>query len=358
MPSSATDTPTRAASAARPQTRAWKQLIDDSKAPSATASNQRALLRAHLAAAERLANRRKALPPTTAPEESDPTTPVAPIAPAEQPQEEEKKEEEETPEWLLQTEAFNRFAATPTEAAAPEIAAVLPQQLKELRSKVVLAAADAAVAAAPFLTMEDVMAIFSATIVGVTVTKKVMAEASRRAAKAVLHGRAEDEVWTHVVAQLSNEHVTSRCLVVAVATQLTDEVDKASQPMVLKVVSDVLQVTAVDKTVQVRDAARDLIKHFCTRFGNEPADAALQTLPPQVRTRFTATASKTVNASGRKVPAKKPQSNMRDLIKARRAALKKEGSGTSDPAVESQIPKDSTSEKSPDENSTPVEPTA
>lgn len=357
--SSAADTPTRATQAARPHTRAWKQLIDDATNKTSAAANQRARLRAHLAAADRLAAKRAALTakrppkPSAGSKKSIETKALTVVDDSIQPEvvpsvSEKLSECENTPsvlvpssqdsvqplfdlsaEWTDRVSAFAKFVQTPSAELAPSVALVLPSCLRDLRSKVVAAASDAAVALAPFLKPDERKSIFTAASAGTSVTKKVVADSSRRAALAVLSDCVEPCVWEHVISTLGNDHVTSRELVVSAATQLVDTAPSTAFPFVSSVVMDVLRPAAVDKHLQVRDGCRDLVSHFRVRLGDEKAQSLLKGLPADVRSRLVAAlpapASDVKKGSVEKInlSKRKATTNIRDMIKARRDALKK-----------------------------------
>lgn len=360
IPTTASDTPTRAARSNRPHTRAWKQLITDASKKTSAAAAQRARLRAHLAAADRLAAKRAALiaahsskqvsasenpplkdsssvnvavtaalPPKSAPS-SQKTAPTD-LHPVEVQAQQNSMQPlfEPATDWAERVSAFVKFTQTPSAQLAPAVALVLPSNLRDLRSKVVVASADATVAAAPFLTADERKDVFTAASAGTSVTKKVMADSSHRAALAVLSNCVEPSVWEHVLSTLSDNHVTSRQLVVLAVTQLVNTAPSTAFSFVSSVVTDTLRTAATDKELQVRDAARDLVSRFRERFGDEQTQPLLMELPIEVRSRFSAVLpSKTIyekkGSEGKINPSKrKPTNNIRDMIKARRDALKK-----------------------------------
>lgn len=350
--SSVPDTPTRAAQAARPQTRAWKQLINDANNKTSAAAAQRACLRAHLAAAERLAAKRAALTASRPPKSSQVSEKLISskaLLSSEKPNYDEKDTAsvavssedtiqplfEASAEWTDRVSSFAKFTRNPSAHLAPAVALVLPSNLRDLRSKVVIASADAAVAAAPFLTAAERKSIFSAASAGTSVTKKVMADSSRRAALAVLADCAEPSVWEHVISTLNDDHVTSRQLVVSAVSQLVNNAQPTDFPFVSSIVNNVLRSAATDKQLQVRDASRDLVSHFRVRFGEERTEPLLKDLPADVQSRFTVVLPASTGEAKKGVEVKKsvegnvnpskrkPTTNIRDMIKARRDALKK-----------------------------------
>lgn len=227
---------------------------------------------------------------------------------------------EPLPEWMQQVETLNRFAVTPSSDAVAEIAELIPRSLRDLRSKLVIAAADAAIAAAKYLSSEQVVDIFKATVTGANVTKKVMAEANNRAARAILRTTVDEAVWDEVASKMSDEHTPARCLVVSVTTQLVNVADVSTHEFVKGVAARVLHAGIVDRMVQVRDESRNLLKACRARFGKERADALLESLGEDVRQRFIRSMTNASGANARE--KKKPASNFRDLIKAKRAANK------------------------------------
>lgn len=329
------DTPARAARVERPCTRAWKQLIVDASNRTTESATHRARLRAHLAAADRLAAKRAALvsarpssvtlsdeQPAIEKEQADQSlslTLTDTAQPAFSP----------SAEWFEQVSTFAEFTEAPSSNKCPAIAVVLPDALRSLRSKVVLAASDAAVAAAPFLTSAERKTVFSAASTGTTVAKKIIADSCHRAALAVLKDCDDSSVWRHVISTITDDHVSCRELVVNAVSQLVDDRSTAHTSFVTAAATEVLSAASVDKQLQVRDAARALVSQFRTRFGDAEADALLETLPSDVRIRFLKPSSslqqksESTSVKFGESMKRKPGTNIRDMIKARRAALKK-----------------------------------
>lgn len=330
-PSSVGDTPTRAARVSRPQTRAWKQLITDATNRTTASAAQRARLRAHLAAAERLATKRRSLHSTSRVTKSKPTGTIEPKD-VQVSKEDVSIDGEVKPlfaddaSWVTRVHAFNAFTSAPSKAEATSVAVVLPAALRDLRGKVVLAAADAAVAAAPLLNADVMQPVLEAAIAGAIVSKRVMADPCERAALALVRDTLDESVWHQVVDVLNDDHVPARLLAVKAVSQLVQVGSPACSLFISSVAKDAIRVAAVDKAVEVRDGARELVARARSRFGEEFADSLLAVLPDDVRTRFTIPFQN--DKIHEKPPAhpqkRNPPSNLRDLIKARKAAARKE----------------------------------
>lgn len=236
--------------------------------------------------------------------------------------------------WAKQVDAFVAFTAAPSQPMATSVAVVLPSALRDLRGKVVLAAADAAVAAAPMLSADVIQPVLVAAVAGATVTKRVMADACERAALALVRDTLDKDIWRQVIDILEDDHVAARLLGVKAVTQLVQGGSPACSTLVSSVAKDALRKAAVDKAVEVRDAARVLVSQARSRFGEKYANALLAALPADVRTRFTMPAQ---NESRGKPPMhsnkRNPPSNLRDLIKARKSCSQKKSVQT--PAVRS-----------------------
>lgn len=305
------DTPMRAARAARPQTRAWKRLLVEANAQTALSEETRAQLRRHLDAADRLAAKR--------------TAPKLPLSIL----------QTTTADWNLRAEALAALRAAPHKYDVSPIAPWLIVQLGDLRSAIVVAAADAvaAVAAAKLFGPESAAQIFVAAAGGANVSKKVVADARRKAALAVLHARMEKIFIEAVVDVGNNAHASARRLA---ADAMIEMVDNAAKPAdVTEFVRTLLGKTAVDKHADVRDAARRLKDVFEKRFGDEECAKILDGLPKEAIARLNNGRSKAqtnlVDGVGSSVgkdlggPIRKaPVSNIKELIRAKREAMKKQ----------------------------------
>lgn len=330
------DTPTRAARALRPQTRLWKQLITDATNRSTVSVAQRARLRSHLAAADKLAAKRRALIPASIaskskklaePDNKDPKTVLTKGNIG------AKKADENTcavplfdekSDWNVRVSAFEKFAEVPTRETAASAALVLPDALRDLRGKVVVAASKATIAAAPFLDSSALCTVLDAAVAGATVTKRVMADACERAALSLVRGTLDPSVWCQVNVILNDEHVAARRLAVNAVAQLVQDGSPARLDFITEVTTNALRIAAEDKAVEVRDAARGVVAKFRVRFGEQRADTLLTVLPDDVRARFTLPSqgdAMTKNMEPR-IAKRKPPSNIRDLIRARKAAIK------------------------------------
>lgn len=428
------DTPTRASRAMRPQTRAWKQLISDATNRTTATASQRARLRAHLAAADRLAAKRRALRLTTNDDnvvvneqstqklvkssymkkpgmameknaameavtkdsvvvvvdstqiakklklDDTPTTttdtvvnkdadgtkpPIAPRKPmADSYGDDNEKATKDTVTgmfasnavWTEQVNALNSYARNPCVEKTEALAAVLPKVLCDLRGQIVVAGADATVSAAPYLNhkehIELLLVVLDAAFRGASVTKRVMADPCERATLALLRECVDTNVWQRVIWKLQkDDHTATRCLVVKAVTQLVKEGSPTRVDFISNIAMDCVRAAALDKMVQVRDVARGLLVEFRSRFGEERADKLLSQAIPNadMRTRFVKPADKNnilairstglqqqkVTAGGGVKRMKPPSSNIRELIKARRAAAAKSNSGieTSDAVI-------------------------
>lgn len=415
------DTPTRASRAMRPQTRAWKQLISDATNRTTATASQRARLRAHLAAADRLAAKRRALRLATnddnvvANEQAtqklvkssdmkkkpgmvmeknaateavtkdsvvvvdpkqiakklklDDTTTTTdtvinkgadgnkpPIAPRKLTADSHSADNEKAIEdtvtgmfaskaiWTEQVNALNSYARNPCVEKTPALAAVLPRVLCDLRGQIVVAGADATVSAAPYLNRKEhndlLLIVLDASFRGAAVTKRVMADPCERATLALLRECVHTDVWQRVIYKLQkDDHTATRCLVIKAVTQLVKEGSPTRVDFISNIAMDCVRAAALDKMVQVRDVARGLLVEFRSRFGEERADKLLlQSIPnADMRTRFVKPADKNnilanrstghqqqkVTAGGGVKRVKPPSSNIRELIKARRAAAAK-----------------------------------
>lgn len=419
------DTPTRASRAMRPQTRAWTQLISDATNRTTATASQRARLRAHLAAADRLAAKRRALrrapnndnvvaneqtaqKPTKSSDmkkkpdmvmeknaaieavtkgsvvvvvdpkqiakklklddTSSTTTNTEtvfnkaadgskpPIAPQTNTAISHADDSEKAAEgtvtgmfapnavWTEQVEALSAYARNPCEEKTPALAAVLPKVLCDLRGQIVVAGADATVSAAPYLNRKEhidlLLTVLDASFKGAAVTKRVMADPCERATLALLRECVDTEVWQRVMYKLQKDDKTAtRCLVVKAVTQLVKEGSPTRVDFIANIAVDCVRAAALDKMVQVRDVARVLLGEFRSRFGEERSEKLLlQAIPnADMRTRFVKPADKNnilanrstglqqqkVGPGGGVKRMKPPSSNIRELIKARRAAAAK-----------------------------------
>lgn len=305
------DTPIRAARATRPQTRAWKRLLLEANAQTANSSEIRSQLRRHLDAADRVAAKR------TAPRHSLTILQTT------------------TADWNARAEALTALRMEPHKYDVRPVAPWLSVQLRDLRSAIVVAAADAvaAVAARKLLAAESAAQIFVAAASGVNVSKKVMSEARRKAAMAVLHSQMERVLHDAIIGVGESAHATARRLAVDAMMEMIDNAAKAAD--VSEFVGRLLEKTAVDKNLEVRDAARKLKKAYEKRFGDEECAKVLDGLSREAAGRLDdgkdKSESKTVDSAKSAAEkcrdegaTRKPASNIKELIRARREALKKQ----------------------------------
>lgn len=305
------DTPIRAAGAARPQTRAWRRLLLEANAQTANSDEIRSQLRRHLDAADRLAAKR------TAP------TPSLSIL------------QTTTADWNARVEALSALRAEPHKFDMRPIAPWLIVQLNDLRSAIVVAAADAVAAAAArkLFSAESAARIFAAAASGVKVSKKVMSEARRKAAMAVLHAQMGKILHEAIVGVGDSTHASARTLAVDAMMEMVDNAAKAAD--VSEFVGRLLEKTAVDKNPDVRDATRKLTMAYGKRFGDEECakvlgglstDAAgrLHDVKTKLDAKAVSSARGNVTKDKSEGPGERPTSGIKELIRAKRENLKKQ----------------------------------
>lgn len=309
------DTPARAARARRPQTRAWRRLLSDAVAQDESAVAIRRKLRMHLDSADRLALKRR--PSTLAAEPA--LNPLQVLHSLET-------------DWNERVAALESLRAKPTTHELGPVAPWLAKQLGDLRSKVVVAASDAvaAVAAVKLFSAEQASELFSAAAGGVSVSKKVMADARRAAALAVLNGQTDGSLFDAVAAVAKGSpHTAARRLAL---DALVEAVDNAAKAVDLATqVTDVLAVGAIDRAVEVREGARELAKMYQKRFGDDEWNNVKLTLPTDAAARLASMIASTPVAGGKNAgPAAKAKGlaarngrpTMKELIRQRREAMK------------------------------------
>lgn len=243
-------------------------------------------------------------------------------------------------DWNERVAALQSLRASPTSFDLGPVASWLAKQLGDLRSKVVVSASDAiaAAAAVELFSSEQATELFTAAAGGVNVAKKVMADARRTAALVSLNGQTDSSLFDAVAAIVRDSpHPAAKRLALDALVKTVDNASKASD--ITKQVRDALAVGAVDRAAEVRDGARQLAKIFEKRFGEDEWSKLQNALPNEAAARL---GSKQVNAgSGREnksgpaakakgLAAKKARPTMKELIRQKREAMKKQNEQNSE----------------------------
>ena len=279
------DTPARAARARRPQTRNWRRLLEDAASKSETAAKHRALLRHHLEAAADLASRRRVIPLAAHQILAD-----------------------DSATWEQRLKALKSVAENPESSDIRTVAQQLPKDIADLRSMLVMQAAETVVAVRGLLNDDEAAVLFGAAAAGVAITKKVMADSRRRAALAVVETRTDQEFWDAVLEKIGGDQPATRKLVVdAVNNFAQSEDEEVVRPSVQKVLS----MAAPDRSADVREAAKKLFRGYSVKHGEAAAKALVASLPRDAQDRLVVK---------KKVSEKK---SVKQMMKERREALKR-----------------------------------
>lgn len=236
-------------------------------------------------------------------------------------------------DWNERVAALESLRAKPTTHDLSAAAPWLAMQLGDLRSKVVVSASDAiaAVAAVKLLSAEQASELFSAAAGGASVSKKVMADARRAAAFAVLHGQTDSSLFDAVAAVAKDSpHTAARRLAFDALVEAVDNAAKAAD--LAKQVTDALAAGAIDRAAEVREGARELAKMYQKRFGEDEWNSVKETLPADAATRLTSMIASTAVAGKKTDPtakakglaARKGRPTMKELIRQKREAMKRE----------------------------------
>lgn len=296
------DTPARAQRAVRPQTRTWTRLLSTATGHSELAESSRAKLREHLDAAEKLAEKRQTLCKI----DFKPENILS----------------DSTVDWKERLNALKIFTKSPPKYNLRSVAKALPNQITDPRSILVIHAADAIVAAAALFNVEEASAIFDACCQGISVTKKVMADARRKAALAVVFGRNEPELLSHVSAHIHHNRPAIRKLCID-ALQL---MLKSSQLRHANtVVCTVLEKSAADRIPDVREAAKLLLKSYAECFGLTEANSLLASLPTDINSRLSSALISTERSpSSRPTKPANNRPSIKEIMRAKKEAMRKE----------------------------------
>lgn len=313
------DTPARAARAHRPQTREWRRLLSEAAAQDESAVVIRKKLRMHLDAADRLASKLSALSQKEAPFQH--THPLQTLDSLES-------------DWNERVEALQSLCATPNAFDVEPLAPWLSKQLGDLRSKVVVCASDAiaSVASARLLSAEQATEIFKGALQGVNISKKVMADARRAAAMAVLEGQTDNSLFVAMIDALKEcRHSAGKRLALeSLGLSIENANDAAT---VAEHVKDGLVAGGVDRAPEVREAALQLMTIFKKKFGDEQWSKVQKALPKEVVARLNAkqtSARKAIGETGGRalkakvMASRKGRPSIRELIRQKREAVEEE----------------------------------
>ena len=312
------DTPARAAKARRPQTREWRRLLSEAEAQDESAIVIRQKLRMHLDAADRLASKLQV--PPQPPQVITHAHPLQTLDSLEN-------------DWNERVQALQSLCENPNTFNIEPLATWLSKQLGDLRSKVVVCASEAiaCVASRRLFSAEQAAEVFCSAAAGVSVAKKVMADARRTAAEAVIEGHSEGLLFDAIagVAKDSRHPAARRLALDALATA-TEKIVACTS--ISDQVASALTVGAVDRAPDVREGALELANTFRKKFGGKGWDKVKSSLPKEVVTRLEAKRSSGKKGTGIKTGSvMKPKGlaarngkSMRELIRQRREAMKKE----------------------------------
>lgn len=284
------DTPARATRIPRPQTRRWKRLLSDATSQSFQAAETRTKLREHLAAADKLAAKRRKL-----------------FSRRKQPYELLTSIDAD---WNARVEALKQIADNPKKYDARTCIEVLPVQIADVRSAVVVQAAETCVAFAAFMVEEEVVRVFQACADGAAITKKVMADARRKAALAVVSGRQEEDVWAQIATYAESQQTSVRVLCLDAMCSFVGSGEKES---ILQIAKEVVCVSARDREAQVREGGKKFVRLYRERFGNEAKKEFVDSLPKDVASRV-----------GGVKKAAAGRMSMRDVMKQKREQMRKQ----------------------------------
>lgn len=199
--------------------------------------------------------------------------------------------------------------ASGTQAVDAGLATALAVQLLDLRSKVVVAAAEAVACSACRTPVHEALVVARAALDGVAANKQVMHQARSRAHAAVMkpHG-SEDAAWAHVCEHAAG-HPTERARIAAVraaaAWAPTAPVQRDGQ------LAQVLSASLEDKAKAVRDAGRALWV-ACTTAASGFGAERLAELRKQLGASVTRLPDAGTSKSSKRT-------SVRDLVRKRRA---------------------------------------
>ena len=339
------DTPTRAKTCGRPQTRRWLELVQGAQADEKKAARLRAELNRYLSNADLQASQRAARRAARSGAEAQSSSNARPAVasgehrrPPTKPRDtmERQSEQGEEPEiedwahvgierierviatkdtaWTERVSALRVIASSETEITT-SIANSICVQLEDLRSKVVVEACDVVKLRTTAISRTDALNIASRALGCVAVKKAVMANARESAAISALSPLfGDDDAWTAVVHHLQNQP-TERARAVTVRA-VTAWVPKISANRDVQL-SNFLTIALSDRGVTVREAAKLLFTTFKTSHGNR-ANGLRELLPSSVRGRL---------PSDKKAGGSSAKLSIREQIRARRAAMAKEKQG-------------------------------
>lgn len=223
--------------------------------------------------------------------------------------------------WKERVEAMEQLPPSGDNMSEQKAAAVcgavaesLASQLEDLRSMVVVAAADTVERVAPLLaaadSQEHAAKVVDAALKVSVKTKAVMATAGARAAEAVLvEQKTAAEPWTVVLNVLSTaSHAKARtcaaqCVQKVLAVMEFDDVHRLMQ--------QAMKTAVDDKSPDVRNAAKKAYARYVEKHGDEKKRELLACLSPDARARLDAPED---------APRAPARSSLRDHIRTQRLA--------------------------------------
>lgn len=197
-------------------------------------------------------------------------------------------------------------------------AAGLCVQLADLRSKIVVEAADAVGALAGRLAAAHAVQLFRAAAAGIAVKKAVMGDARERAMLAALSAQAgADDAWA-VAAEIAKGARQERGRQVAVGAVAAWARSAALPAARFAAVAAILGPAAIDKAPPVREASRKLNSALAEGQTKEAVDEIRKLLPEDARQRLAAGSKGNYNAGRQGGPGA-----MREMMKQRKIAMMK-----------------------------------